>query len=237
MNPFSNRTFLVQYWYPLAMIVLFGGIGLSWQFFPGGFDWRYQTLSDLVARAKNPEGFRYYCAALVLAPLLVFPLCRYLRNAFAPTTPRTAAFSFHALRTGLGMMVIVGVERLTLTTLSDVIHKGHEYLAIVAFFGLFLGVVGFWLALARSLTRRWNWTPLQLFVLAMISASPLLGAIISQAYLYVVPNDLGWVGPHWAALGVPLYLSFAFWEWLASLAVWLYLYVILLLAPEATASA
>lgn len=231
MSPFTHRSFLIQYWYPLAMVVLFSGIGLSWHYFPGGFDWRYQTLSDLVARSKNPEGYRYYCFTLVLTPLFLFPLCRYLRRSLEPYSSRTALFSFYTLQIGLAMTLIVGVERLLLTTLSDVIHKGHEYLAIIAFGGLFLGVVGFWLALVQTFQIKKSWSPAMLALVTLCTASPLLGAALSQAYLYIVPNDLGWVGPHWAALGVPLYLSFAFWEWLASLAVWIYLYAILLLAP------
>jgi len=59
----------------------------------------------------------------------------------------------------------------------------------------------------------------------------MIGAASSQAYLYFVPNKLGWVSPKWAELGVPLYLSFAVWEWLASVGVFAYLYLLLVLLP------
>jgi hypothetical protein len=65
----------------------------------------------------------------------------------------------------------------------------------------------------------------------LVSGAPMIGAASSQGYLYFVPNQLGWVGPHWAELGIPLYLSFAFWEWIAWISVFIYLYLTLWLTP------
>jgi hypothetical protein len=39
--------------------------------------------------------------------------------------------------------------------------------------------------------------------------------MLSQAWLFFDPNRPGWVSREWIALGIPVWLSFAFWEWLA----------------------
>lgn len=227
-----SRDFLVRIWYPAAMAVLFSGIALSLYFFPGPFDWRYRVVSSLISQIDNPEGNRYFCAGLALTCFMLIPLAGFFRARLATYAPKTATFSFHALRVGLVFSVIVGLERLFFRNLSAMIHKAHEYIALVAFTGLFLGVVGFWLASAWRLQKQ---RPVPVWALGLIfltSGAPMIGAALSQAYLYFVPNQLGWVGPHWAALGVPLYLSFAFWEWIASAAVFTYLFLILYLLPE-----
>ncbi|MCU0975852.1 MAG: hypothetical protein MUC71_06000 [Steroidobacteraceae bacterium] len=38
--------------------------------------------------------------------------------------------------------------------------------------------------------------------------------------LYVLQRDTGWVKPDWRELGVPLWQSFAFWQWLMVAALW-----------------
>ena len=46
-------------------------------------------------------------------------------------------------------------------------------------------------------------------------ASPLVVIGITQFWLYLDQRDLGWVDTSWRDMGIPLWLSFAFWQWLA----------------------
>jgi hypothetical protein len=213
----GDKRVLTHFWFPAALAVLCFAIACAAHFFPGPFDWRYQTVSSLLSQVSNPRGSYYFCIGLTLTFAMLLPLPGYYRARLERRAPRLVAFSFHALRVGFLAALIIGLERLTIRNLADYSPKGHESLAIVAFFGHFFGLAGFWLALSRPA--------------ALVSLSPLLGIAASQAYLYFVPNELGWVGPHWADLGVPLYLSFAFWEWVASAGVFAYLYLLLLLLP------
>ena len=107
----------------------------------------------------------------------------------------------------------------------------HEYLSVITFFGLLLGIAGFWLCLTRWLLLQRQWSVWALSGLSFVSVGPILGTGLSQAYLYFIPNDFGWVGPHWAELGIPLYLSFAFWEWLTVVGIFIYLFLILFFLP------
>ncbi len=235
MIDFSKRKFLIG-WYLAAMVILFGGIAIAMQHFPGDFDWQYRVVSDLASQLRNPEGNRYFCVALGICCVMLFPVAAFLRKHLSLSHPRISAFSQRALQAGFIASIAIGVERLTIRNLSDYFWKAHEYIAIVAFAGLFLGVVGFWFALAHAYVRD-RGLPLAAGVgLIFASAAPMVGVALSQAYLYFVPNSLGWVGPHWRALGIPIYLSFAFWEWIASVSVFVYLFLLVCFAPPLTNS-
>lgn len=54
---------------------------------------------------------------------------------------------------------------------------------------------------------------------------PITCTAASQQYLYLTQSDLGWVGPSWREMGVPLYLDFAFWRWLTGIGILVYLFV------------
>jgi len=101
-------------------------------------------------RADDSRGAAGRKVALSLAFALLLPLPAYFRARLSTGSPRLASFSFHALRVGFVFGVLVGAERLFFPQLSGRIHKAHEYLALVAFAGAFLGVVGFWIALTQS---------------------------------------------------------------------------------------
>jgi hypothetical protein len=50
---------------------------------------------------------------------------------------------------------------------------------------------------------------------ALLVILPIIAVGLSQFLLYVGQRELGWVNTGWRELGVPLWLSFAFWQWLA----------------------
>ena len=50
----------------------------------------------------------------------------------------------------------------------------------------------------------------------LLSAAPVAGAILSQAWLFIDPHRPAWVSPEWIRIGIPLWLSLAFWEWLGA---------------------
>ena len=226
-----SKGFYLGVWFPLATLFFLGGGLTSAHFFNGPFDWRYRTLSTLSSASSNPNGYAYCCVGLSVAFAMVLPLCRYFRVRLEPIAPRAARFASRALTTGFAGAIGVGVERLFSQSISLHTHKAHEYVALITFFGLLFGIAGFWLCLNLWLIRVRQWPVWALTVLFLFSAGPIIGTGLSQAYLYFVPNDLGWVGPHWADLGVPLYLSLAFWEWLTCVAIFVYLFLILFCLP------
>lgn len=226
-----SKSFTLWLWYPLACLCFLAGSVISAHCFDGPFDWRYGTLSSLSTATTNPHGYAYCCLGMMVSFTMGLPLCGYISVRFAPIAPRAAWFSSRVLKVGFLGVVAVGLERLFFTSISLYIPKAHEYLSIVTFFGLLLGIAGFWLCLTRWLLQERGWPVWALATLSLFSVGPILGTGLSQAYLYFVPNDLGWVRPDWAELGVPVYLSFAFWEWLTCVGIFIYLFLILLWLP------
>jgi hypothetical protein len=50
-------------------------------------------------------------------------------------------------------------------------------------------------------------------IFAGAALAPIVLAALAQAYVSYELPELKWVNLAWRARGVPLYLSFAFWEW------------------------
>jgi hypothetical protein len=98
------------------------------------------------------------------------------------------------------------------------IPRGHEILALSAFFGLCLGIVQLTfraaqLGLPRHPHRAGEHRRLYAAALAGVALSPVLLAGGVQAYVTYARPELPWVNLAWRARGVPVYLSFAFWQW------------------------
>lgn len=226
-----SKRFLLQVWSPLLTFCFFCGGAMSALRLNGPFDWRYNPLSTLSSAVSNPHGFAYCCLGLIASFSMVLPVCGYLRSRCEPLAPRTTRFAFRALVTGCIGGIAVGCERLLTQSSSLDAHKLHEVLSIITFFGLLLGIPGFWLCLTRWLVRQRGWSVWAVAVVLFLSAGPMIGTGLSQGYLYLFGADLGWVGPRWAELGVPLYLSFAFWEWLSAAGIFIYFFLIVALLP------
>jgi hypothetical protein len=63
-------------------------------------------------------------------------------------------------------------------------------------------------------------------ILAGVVLSPIVLAALAQAYLSYALPVLPWVSIAWRARGVPVYLSFAFWEWVTCAVFSVYMLVL-----------
>lgn len=182
------------------------------------YDWPYVVMSALASRKHNPAGAHWFAMALGLAMLALWPAVTYLRDTFAARTSRAGPsrraerWPIGALRFGLLCGIALGVERLVFTHVSDLAYKAHELLAIGVFVGLYAGVLGLYALRARRDRRA--------VAGALIVGLPLVAIGLTQLALFFDQRDLGWVDRGWRAMGVPAWLSFAFWQWLAVAALW-----------------
>jgi hypothetical protein len=186
--------------------VLSFGSFLSAIQYPGGFDWTYTVASALASQKHNPAGYIWFASTLSLAMLLLWPYVTALRKARLPVLPATS-IAILALRTGLICGLLLGLEKLLIRDLSNRVYKAHEILGLLTFTGLYIGTL--MLMVQAMLRNRVYALPLSLVV------SPLVAIGITQFWLYIDQRDLGWVDTSWREMGIPLWLSFAFWQWLA----------------------
>mgnify|MGYP001819686317 CR=1 FL=1 len=207
------RLYSALCWYLASLLVMFFGLMLAARHFPGGFDWAYTVASALASQKHNPQGSIWFAGALTMAMVILWPYVSALKQNQGRTYPGLVKFAIGALRTGLVSGALLGLERLLIRDLSAQVYKAHEVLGLLTFFGLYIGIIGL---LVHAMLRQKR----HLFTLLLI-LSPLLAIGITQFWLYISQRDLGWVDTSWRDMGIPLWLSFAFWQWLAIGFLWL----------------
>ena len=195
------------WWYFASALALAGGFFFATRHYPGGFDWVYTVISALASQKHNPEGSAWFAAGFGLSMALLWPYVSSLKKALCTYLPASAEIAIAILRLGLICGVILGVERLVIHDLSAWVYKAHELLGLFAFLGFYFGLLG--LLILVMLRQRVYLLPV------LLVASPLIAIGITQLWLYLDQRDLGWVDISWREMGVPLWLSFAFWQWLA----------------------
>ena len=188
--------------YGAAALTLILGVAAAAVQFPGGFDWVYTVISRLGSRTHNPSGALWLLGSLLAAVALLWPVTNALSAAHAH--PRVA---ITALRIGLIGGALLAVEGLFMLDLSVITRKGHEIVALATFLGLYTGVLGLYLHRIRHSASS--------LLPALLVILPLCAVGVSQLALYFDQRDLGWVDTAWREMGVPFWLSFAFWQWMA----------------------
>ncbi|HEY5602303.1 MAG TPA: hypothetical protein VIM41_04270 [Gammaproteobacteria bacterium] len=195
-------------WWFIASLLVFGaGSILAARQYPGGFDWPYTVASALASQKHNPAGSAWFAGALSLSMVLLWPYVSTLKKSLYPVLTASVKFAAGALRFGILCGALVGAERLFIRDLSNWVHKAHELLAVFAFLGLYFGALGL---LLQVIGRHRRYA-----ISAFIVASALLIIGVVQLWVYLAQRDLGWVDTSWRAMGIPVWLSFAFWQWLA----------------------
>ena len=200
------------WWYLASLLVLVLGAVLAARHYPGGFDWAYTVASALASQKHNPTGSFWFSGGFILSMSLLWPYVSALKQSLGPSLAPTEKFAIGALRLGLICGALVAAERLLIKDLSDWVYKAHEILALIFFLGLYIGV---FVLLINAMLRQ------RIYVLPIfLVAGPLLAIGVTQFWLYFDQRDLGWVDTSWREMGIPLWLSFAFWQWLAIGGLW-----------------
>jgi hypothetical protein len=203
---------------PVGSAGLWAGLLEARRHFPGEFDWRYMTVSRLLSARDNPMGYGWGIVAIEScgAAILLWTLLASgapSRSSSREVATARPALGIRILRWGGIFTMASGLVPLRVANLP----KLHEMLTLVAFVCLCFGVV----RVVHDRTSRYvagqAW-PGWRARLVRGTASGLLGAPVAlaglaQAYIFYARPDLHWVGLEWRARGVPVYLSFAFWEW------------------------
>jgi hypothetical protein len=199
-------------WYLLSLLVMCFGTIIAARVYPGGFDWVYTVVSALASQKHNPVGSFWLAGALSIAMVLLWPYVSALSKGLSSSIP-AAGYAIVALRTGLVCGALLGAEKLFIHDLSNQVYKAHEILALLTFAGLYIGILGL---LVLAMLRRKIYS-----VYVLLVAGPLIAIGITQFWLYLDQRHLGWVDVSWRTMGIPFWMSFAFWQWLALVFLWL----------------
>lgn len=196
-----------------SLLIMFIGLLLAAHHFPGGFDWPYTVVSALMSQKHNPDGSFWFSASLSLSMLLLWPYVSSLKHGLS-----NAKVFINVIRIGLVCGMLVGAERLLIHDLSHLFYKSHEALALLSFFGFYFGILG--LLILTLLQQRHFRLPVMLAAILLVAIG------IQLFWLYLTQRELGWVDASWREKGIPVWVSFAFWQWWMIGFLWLGLAVL-----------
>ena len=199
---------------PLGLLAFWAGLWIAARRYPAEYDWRYMSISNLLYPDRNPDGYQWAWGGLMLCALggLCWTAVLFRDGRSGETGRRP--IGIWALLVGYVCMVCALVPERVLQ-----VPKGHEILALTAFIGQCVGIVQLTFnATERSFRFRRRTFPgaprLYAGLLAGAALLPILLAGLAPAYVSYALPELRWVGLEWRSRGVPLYLSFTFWEWI-----------------------
>lgn len=197
----------------LGLCAFWIGLGMAcWQF-PGEYNWHYMTVSNLFSAKHNPTGHLWGAAGVIL--------CGVAGVCWVGLGIRVPPAADLRLRLRESQLLTVGFPCMTLAAALPgdwLIPKGHDWLAVIAFLALCSGLVHTWVQSVMQrfpvwAAHRWRGA----LALAGMVLWPVAGAAATQGYLALVRPQLPWVTLAWREQNIPLYLSFALWEWLTCL--------------------
>ena len=204
----------------LGLSAFWAGLVLAGSNYPGGYDWPYTTISSLVYPERNPGGFLWARGGMGLCGA-----CGLCWTAWAARN-RTPGSSLQAV--GIRVLGFGYLCMMCCAALPD-IPRGHDATALAAFVSLCIGAalmsferIHRWAKQRRPARAPW----LLAGSVAALALAPVLCAGLAQAYVSRALPALPWVSPAWRARGIPMHLSFAFWEWATCAVLSVYLAIL-----------
>jgi len=210
---------------PLGTLAFWVGMALAARTYPSEYDWRYITISSLVYTDRNPSGFLWARGGVFLCGVTGLYWTAELLRGWRRLSIAERPIGTWAL--GLGYLCMTCCALLPERRFLG--PRGHDFLALAAFVGICLGmaVLTFKVIGQSPHMRKLRGSPhLYAGMLAGFALSPIVLGAVAQAYVSHALPALPWVSLVWRKRGVPVYLSFAFWEWVACAVFSLYVAVL-----------
>jgi hypothetical protein len=193
----------------LGLAAFSGGMLYAVGKYPSEYDWHYTPISNLLTPARDLGGYLWASGGIVLCGLC--GLCWDCNSAVsawqAPPYRRTRC-----------------------SACGRATKWSHCWPSSAC-----LGLVSLmYCSLEQRFSRRRRGKARRARTSAALLAGgavlPMLLAGLAQAYVFYVLPNLPWVSPAWRARGVPVVLSFAFWEWVTTAVVSAYFAALVLMA-------
>jgi hypothetical protein len=216
----TSRATTLQRWavcavLPVAVLAFWFGVLMAMWRYPSEYDWRYMPLSNLLSPRRDPAGHLWACAGIAVSGLCGLGLSVTSARFFSHGVGGSRSSGIWMIRLGGLCAPLAAVPSEWLRRIPE----GHQLFTLLTFAGWCLGIV---YLTFQSIERIFLTEPLRpvrqhrVYATAVAGTGvlPILGAGLAQLYVFYVLPELGWVKLSWRANGVPVYLSFAFWEWI-----------------------
>ncbi len=215
----------------LIFLAFFGTLSLSARMFPQNYDWRYRVISNLLSPRDNPNHYWLAACGIILTAVLMLPFAGYLHWSLEGVSPRAAHLSFRGFTAGI--IALICACLVTPQHLHDVlgIRRLHEFIARSA--AGFLAIAMLAACWCARTGFRKNLLPRRLFwTWSVVTLLPLAGILASESLLVLTQVKPTWAIPIRSLLRRTVFWHLGFWEWLGSVAVFLFLCAAVFLIPR-----
>jgi hypothetical protein len=231
-----SKTVLLGIFLPFSIASFFGTLVVATFYFPVPYDWTVRTMSKLGSPRDNPGVYWLPCLGLVASAVLALPFAGYVQQRLRVIMPRLSSTAGVAFALACVLLLLTGlVPQAVQPTFG---WRGmHEFLVRSSAVAFFIGmlcccvcafrdrfrVLGGQRSLGTVLSYCWGCsTLLPIGCAAIIGALQFLGHQADQA----------WAEQARLSFRHTIMWNVAFWEWIGSVIIFMFMVVTVLLLPE-----
>jgi hypothetical protein len=216
---------------PLILSSYFGILGIAALLSPESYDWRYNSISQLLYARDNPEF--HYIASISVAVLgvLMIPFAGYIFRRLRYTAPTAATVGAVVLYAGCICLTLAGLITSHPAHGIALFPKLHDILARLSAINIGVAMLVFNACGTKGYFRPNPGKPVQrrsLLVSWNLLTLPLLPIVITWL---VIRTCLKQSGPVYHAIVTSVAWKIGFWEWIGFPVVFLFLVCAVLFLP------
>jgi hypothetical protein len=221
---------------PISFLSYFGTLAFAIVCSPKAYDWRYSVISHLISPQNNPEFHTVPSFGIAITGLLIIPFAGYINRGTRVASRFGANIGSLAFTNGAICLVLAGLIVSRNHHGTSNLPSVHEIFARTAAFAIGTGLISFcWCALKgyfipaqgkRLYQRR------LLISWSLLTLAPIFGIMCSESLLLIMRVHLPWSYQSIQVLKSSVFWHLAFWEWVGSGAVFLFLLSAALFLPR-----
>jgi hypothetical protein len=220
---------------PLIFLSYFGSLASAIFLSPIAYDWRYSVISHLISPRNNPKFHTVASLGIAITGLLIIPFAGYINRRLRVASRLGANIGTVAFASGAIWLILTGLIVSQSHDGTSGLPRLHEMCARTAAFGIGTGLVAFCLCALKGyfihVKGKKVYQRRLLLSWILLTLGPILGVTFSE--LRIVRAHLLW-SYHIDQLKNSLFWHLAFWEWIGSAAVFLFLLSSAFFLPEQT---
>jgi hypothetical protein len=208
---------------PLILASYFGTLIFAIRMFPGPFDWRTKSMSKLLYPENNPRFHTVASVGLAVAGLATIPFAGWIARRLRVMSPALADIGAIAFAAGC-LSLILGATIVLQPFL-------HEFFARGAGICFGLGMLAFYLCAMTGVSVSSDEERVRppVFFGWSVIVPPALVIIVLRLLAAV---HFQWSNPLYRTIENRSFWHLGFWEWIGSIAIYLFIIVAVLLLPE-----
>jgi hypothetical protein len=216
---------------PLIFLSYFGMLASAIVLSPIAYDWRYSVISHLISPRNNPGFHTVPSLGIAITGLLIVPFAGYINRRLCVASRLGANIGAVAFANGAIWLTLAGLIVSQSHHGTSSLPRLHEICARTAALGIGTGLIAFCLCALKGYFIQKLYQRRLLISWILLTLCPILGIVFSECLLGIMRAHLLWSYPI-DRLKNSLFWHLAFWEWIGSAAVFLFLLSSALFLPE-----